>query len=194
MRDYTFTFETSRQHTRKLMRYLSKAEGYGEDSDTVYACDDLRDTMRQKISDLAPEEPTEIGSIVLAPLHRDDEGLVEWVCSGDGNWHHNRISRFWYDLDVYEVKRVGADTSDQQKLRRRINGLVGVILEAHDRARPGHGRSEETIEALKSNYMLQVQFMEEMLLEIDPDYKVRGTRTRGNLKTPIELGGDGASE
>lgn len=189
MTDFTFEFEQDRSNARKLMAYLSKAEGYGEDENTVWACNELRDHMREHISSLQPEMPDKIASVVLAPLHRDDIGLVEWVYDGASKWHHNHVERYWDDLDVYEIVRVGADVSDQQHLRRRISGLVGVILEAHDRTRSGPNSryTEETAETIKSHYLLQVQFMEEMLREIDPAYQFRGPTSRGNVKVPIEM-------
>lgn len=176
--DYEFEHKLDRGPVRKLIAYLSKAEGFGEDSDTVYACNDLRDTLREQVSQAQPAEPDKIGSVVRAPLHRDDEGLVEWVYDGSYGWHHKNVERTWYDLDVYEVVRVGTDVSDQQHLRRRISGLVGVILEARNRLDSIPGRDEAVTEALKSDYALQISFMEEMLSEIDPDYRWRGPDKR----------------
>lgn len=187
--DYNFEHKLDRGPLRKLIAYLSKAEGFGEDDDTVYACNDLRDTLREQVSQAQPEMPDKIGSVVLAPLHRDDEGLVDWVYDGAYGWHHEKVKRLWDDLDVYEIVRIGTDVSDQQQLRRRMSGLVGVILEAHNRISPGHGRSEEVIEALQSNYRLQMSFMEEMLSEVDPDYRWRGPeRRRRKVADAIALG------
>jgi hypothetical protein len=191
VRDYEFKFDQDRSHARKLMAYLSKAEGYGEDEDTVWAAADLRDTMRQRISDLQPAMPDKIGSVVLAPLHRD-EGLVEWVYDGSRCWHHGDNSRLWWDLDVYEIVRHGTDVSDQQHLRRRMSGLVGVILESHDRSWAHSGQSDETVEALKGNYLLQARFLEDMLTEIDPRYKRRAPKQRPS--DPIEMGTETAAE
>lgn len=187
-------FKLDLDDARLLARYMRRITGYNEPRKTTDRVIWLSETLADTIGSNLPEEPTEIGSVVQAPLH-DDDDPVTWVCAGEGRWMHERHERFWDDLDVWEITRIGSDVSDETFMTKRVKSSIGMLIELAERTESSSlhsGRTLNETDAVIKTYLYMASFYEDMLAERDPRYKRRvpGTMagSAGKGRGPIELG------